>query len=393
MNNFTYENTKDATHVYNSDIVGLIFRTRTQFLQNEMKSMGRSYDAIPSYVIELSRPHNETREHWTTNGVTQYAQPQGNEMDIKKMIPIDFSRKITPFVMGDKLLNAGTGRHFEIDDKGQLSAFNKYDKEDKGVYFVSSFADRPNTGTQPVGDDVVVDVKFNNKYHEDTATSYRWALGIVGSCDIFCWKPNHAAMLKQWQAEQLEEAHDIALQADVIVSKLKENSAIKTLKQLNYSYCCGEYWKPPIGKKPDFSHIEKAHYVALQVEAMDNAPRIVERRNRKPTFTQAQADAGEFPAVGSRVMYLAGTGIKKDDGTFTKGYWDETTIIAHHNDMTWLDSHGIQSDIDIKPIQTDEDRLRSALSLVIDVSTKRQADEIADGLLSSDKFTIKLNEE
>lgn len=219
-------------------------------------------------------------------------------MNTDKLVPIDFSRNITRAVTGDVVWNNYMKIEFSLTEDSAAKA-NSGGAD--GVFFVVSFADRPNTGNQPVGDDVVVSVKWDDGEYQPyrLATSFSWIFTRHGP-NAESWKPNHAAMLKQWQASQLTEE-----------AKRMDNIARN-------------------GNDGD-------HY-------------------DKPTFTQAQCDAGEFPAVGSRVMYLAGTGIKKENGTFTKGYWDETTIIAHHNDMTWLDTHGIQSDITIKPIQTAEQK-------------------------------------
>jgi len=186
-------------------------------------------------------------------------------MDTKTMIPIDFSRKITPFVLGDILYSESIDESFEIDEEDQAAAFNlKY----TGVtihdndYFVVSFADRPNTGTQPVGDDVMINVDFDHLCENIPASSVFWEGegGAIGVGET--WKPNKESMLKQYQAEQLEQE---AKRMDNITMNGNdgehyekaniEKAAVKTLGNLGYSYHGSELWKPPIGKKPDY--IEK----------------------------------------------------------------------------------------------------------------------------------------
>lgn len=44
---------------------------------------------------------------------------------------------------------------------------------------------------------------------------------------------------------------------DIIkLAREAEQSAVKTLEQLGYTYHGGELWKPPLGKAPDFNLID-----------------------------------------------------------------------------------------------------------------------------------------
>ncbi len=216
-------------------------------------------------------------------------------MNTDKLVPLDFSRKITPFVLDDKLFNTRTGNPFIIDCPLQLAAFNTFDNTDEGVYFVVSYADRPNTGKQPVDDDVTLDVYYKGKWHARRAGHCAW--GIDGdSSDISKWKPNHYAALNRYQAsiadKEDERMNNIArngndgdhydvnpelsaiealerfgykyvdgvwsqqeVKPDDDAKAYNEaagNSAQTTLEGLGYEWLGGEQWKPPIGKVPSF---------------------------------------------------------------------------------------------------------------------------------------------
>jgi hypothetical protein len=292
------------------------------------------------------------------------------KMNADKMVPIDFSRNITPFVMGDNYYSPLLGRDNCTMSERDVQMFNRGEFDNCG-YFITSFADRSNEGSQPVGDDVVVDVVVDcyvigGGFITAKACDFIWENKNRTGC-VETWKPNHAAMLKQYQAEQLEQDHHIALQADVIVSKLKENSAIKTLEQLNYSYNGAELWKPPIGKAPTF---------------------IV-----TPTLTQAMADSGEVPSVGAICQYKLKGGVN----------WFDCRVVHYHNSHAWIENLTTGSSplikintLSFKPIQTEEDKLRSAMiNELVDPNESGweidRAKSCVDDLLTSDKFTITLN--
>lgn len=126
-------------------------------------------------------------------------------MDISKLIPIDFSRNITPFVIGDEIYNKSFNLKFKIHGRdGQLESCNTPASDDNN-FFVVSYADRQNTGTQPVGGDVFVDADWGsgNENKEIKASALIWE--IDSNSNIETWKPNHEAMLEQWQTKQLVE--------------------------------------------------------------------------------------------------------------------------------------------------------------------------------------------
>jgi hypothetical protein len=116
-------------------------------------------------------------------------------MNIKNLIPISYVKKITPLIVGDEYYDSTLDRVRKVD-----GWFLTEPDIDDNRFFVVSFADRPNTGKQPVGDDVVVDVSWPNNGSEG-AEYHDWSLGNKANVEE-TWKPNHASMLKQWQAEQ-----------------------------------------------------------------------------------------------------------------------------------------------------------------------------------------------
>jgi len=123
-------------------------------------------------------------------------------MNKDKMIPIDFCRKITPVVVGDVFLNVayGTAEHYREKEfavtQGNVVNLNNPDRDHPHLLIVS-FADRPNTGKQPVDDDVVVDVYYGEGWHTTNAGGLAWHDDC--SKPITEWKLNHAALLAKFK--------------------------------------------------------------------------------------------------------------------------------------------------------------------------------------------------
>jgi hypothetical protein len=65
-------------------------------------------------------------------------------------------------------------------------------------------------------------------------------------------------------------------------------SAVKTLEQMGYTNAGGEYWKPPIGKAPDFNLIDA---LRDQVEAQASE---IERLNHKDKLITKWTEKGEL---------------------------------------------------------------------------------------------------
>jgi hypothetical protein len=264
-------------------------------------------------------------------------------MNTEKLIPISFSRKITPAVAGDVIAHP-LGNKYTLQAPGvELVKTGAYDE-----YFVVSFADRTNTGKQPVGDDVIVDM--NCLCDPEKAKSISWSSEYQRDDS---WKPNHAAMLKQWQAEQANPGVDFddALKEFDAIPMPREDCSLEDIKMFNDELS-------------------------------------------KPTFTQAQSDAGELPGVGSKALLTC-------DGIFDKNLKEgDEVLIGGHADFGGgsvavfckerANNTGTGVSNMFKPIQTAEDKLRDAIYAQIATPQIGDADLIPliDDLLA--KFTIAL---
>jgi len=107
---------------------------------------------------------------------------------------------------------------------------------------------------------------------------------------------------------------------------------------------------------------------------------LISQKEDKPIFTQAMADAGEFPPVGSDVELFYDD---EAQGVATAMYIGEYSIFLNH-------SHGGEQiasteRYSFKPIQTEEQKL---IAVMRDMNFS--VDEV-DDLLANDKFTITLN--
>ncbi|MBL4622895.1 MAG: hypothetical protein JKY89_10895 [Immundisolibacteraceae bacterium] len=199
-------------------------------------------------------------------------------MNTDKLIPASFARKITPFVMKDVMCDAH-GREYTIKSQSQLDDFNGKHKSD-GYFFVVSFADRPNTGKQPVGDDVVVDTSWNdglaNNEGDSKASEYTW----VSRSGLVSWKPNHAAMLAQYldskcPADDFMEAVEVGVEVKPIYTQAM----------------CDAGELPPVGS--DFIdedgdvNLSVAHYKGDVIGMCADSPFTTLAKDCKPIRTNA----------------------------------------------------------------------------------------------------------
>ena len=188
-------------------------------------------------------------------------------MNIKNSPSVIFSSSITPMVNGDFVCGMLIKNHYWSSGDAELLISDPARYED---CFVISYADRQNTGKQPVADGVRVNMK--NDADPFPARFIFW-----DSRTDETWKPDHAYMVKAYQ---------------------KSNKQVEPIEPV------------------------------------------------KPIYTQAMFDAGELPMVG--MMYQGGEIIKGRD----------------RGDMFVIEEHGywILANLDdIKPINTDEDKLNVEL--------------------------------
>ncbi len=306
-------------------------------------------------------------------------------MDITKLVPIDFSRKITPFIAGDFIFNSRARHQFNLSDTLQISKFNSGEFENPenlgDVFYVISYADRSNTGKQPVSDDVVVDRVLESTDDDDANVKTckaksewctDWELKHE-EANIKTWKPNHAAMLKQHQesllAEEAERMNNVARNGN-----------------------CGEH----------YNEVEQAHHVALQMNELGDRP--------KPLDIVINPDVKSFDEISDSIEAAIErrkpTDYKPWDGkesldigmAYTNGGGIDCMFIGIHAgiiigrpiDMTCHNRLYLSTSDKTccKPIKSDEDKLRDALSVIANLPKKTS--EVVDALLSSDKFEIKL---
>ena len=97
------------------------------------------------------------------------------------------------FVDGDIVINNNLYNpvHTLTDNTNSVNAWNTRSSADKSCY-VKSLTSRPNTGTQPVGDDCIVDILYRDGTgRSELASWYDWSIidrKDIG--DILSWKPS-----------------------------------------------------------------------------------------------------------------------------------------------------------------------------------------------------------
>jgi hypothetical protein len=65
-----------------------------------------------------------------------------------------------------------------------------------------------------------------------------------------------------------------------LLRKREGDAAIKTLKHLDYTYCGGEQWKPPLGTAPDYIVADrKPEPISISVPLCEPATRYVQALN------------------------------------------------------------------------------------------------------------------
>lgn len=346
MNKFTLENTKDATHLYSATQFQQVIGHKHHYMNaaTNFKWVYCSNQAFVEglYFVELSRPHNETRDHWTTNGVTQYAQPQGNDID---------------WILGSEYYKPSTKEFFRMPSSGNYA---EYYSQKHQAWRVSAMAPVSNLTrsyfikrTEWPSCDSQENIDPGVDYAESQKAKAK-PLDVSGLGS----EPHPLQGLKNLGAKPLNLF--ASEQLDFINAG---QAAIKTLKSLGYEYKGAEYWKPPIGKAPDY--IEP------------------------PTFTQAMADAGELPAVGSDILYTA---IEHQSGkpSIEVGAWYHGTVVAYSDGFVWTSDNGLRMlrNTTFKPIQTAEEKLKAALMDSIKWNSTWEYN--VDELMNSDKFTITL---
>jgi len=179
---------------------------------------------------------------------------------------------------------------------------------------------------QPVADDVVVDaVLVRDNHVKQIAAIFIWTLEFFSS--IKTWKPNHSAMLSDYKKTQ----------------------------------------------EPD-------HEKGNQVVITD-----LHTPNDKPVFTQAMADAGEWPPVGCECEYHFKSNTADEWIKVTVDYISKMYFIFTRQDGEQYHQYTEHMEFRISDTRTDEEKLRDVLRSTFN------ADWIVDALINNNKFTITLN--
>lgn len=352
-------------------------------------------------------------------------------MDIKKLPSLDFSNSVAPLAIGDKCWDDKQKVEFTVDPFC-LSVLGSTNRDATPFYFIVSYADRQNTGKQPVADGVRVNMK--NDADPFPARFIFW-----DSRTDETWKPNHAYMVKAYQESikdtkmntQKEQAHHIALQTEALgdapkldmvvnpddVTVIKINGAEYSYEKVSddemgttYHNCkeigsrgaatvalIGKEW--PSSERQENIHPERVHIDADGDLSVDGRKVKV----AKPIYTQTMMDAGESPFAGSIV-----------DSNLWVG---EVLNVRHNGSMTVVAimcTEGTDSEFNIgwvplssvRPIKTDEDKLRDAImgeidklmslnirdeDSIVNDDTQVGAEAVIDFITDNPLFTITLN--
>jgi hypothetical protein len=320
-------------------------------------------------------------------------------MDTSKLIPISYVKKITPLAVGDKVIHASDTMVSTIFD---IETWNE-DKNDDG-WFVVSFADRLNEGAQPVDGDVIVDIcNRHGSIHTDDADTINWD-NSTRVIDIKSWKPNHAAMLKQWQAEQLElkmaeklspsnsEPHPDDIEAWSAKDAYVPHGGVPSKEQvklISHADMVAKFASPQINnvmtEKADGMHYDAFISAGWTHQGLIDNGYLFDFIGDKPTFTQAMKDNCELPPIGAHVKYLCDVMSIGSEYVFHGKSINDFLIIESCDARKLLIKVKYES---VAPIQTAEEKLREAIYAQIATPQIGDADLIPliDDLLA--KFTI-----
>jgi hypothetical protein len=263
-------------------------------------------------------------------------------MNTDKLIPIDFSRNITLFVIDDLIWDDIAKKEFKIKEEfKQLYHLNNSTFNDNHLYVIS-FADRPNNGSQPVGSEVAVDMEYYYN-HKDFGVS-TWLAGQLtweAQTTYKSWKPNHSSMLKQYQTEQVLKSLN---EGDNTLVRALQVEALGDAPEL-VVHCEQEV-------TGDTSHLDFDS--GFNASAYEESCKAFEE-DEAPAFTQAMADAGESLKLGMRYL--------DEDGQLCEFIGaNGPTIVGRYIELAVVEANYVcMCDVDdIKPIQTDwKEKLKS----------------------------------
>jgi hypothetical protein len=281
------------------------------------------------------------------------------KMNTDKLIPTSYVRKFTPLVRGDRVYKKNN-TVYKVEN--ELIWNNDYDNE--GWYLVS-FADRPNTGVKAaVCDAVVVDVITgvnNPKPAPVSDFQYWWTDGTIKS-----WKPNHAAMLKQYQAEPTNDQHHIEIQIEALGEPVEPVEFVEAERSQG----------GPVAM-PTFEFSEPTMTEVIMPDGEKRTVGVVSCYE-KPTFTQAKLEVYHGDEWHECIRFgldiFGNHAYQISSGEF-RGEFNATSKPSDFR----------------KDSRTDEEKLLDAVALTTGLRPQNGLHQVVNNLLSSDKFTITLN--
>jgi hypothetical protein len=399
-NTFTKENTADATH----------FGYTTNNICYFYTDMGDQY----KYIGNLGDEGVRKKKPWLAANTIELSRPIGERRE-GFLIPISYVKKFTPLVVGDTLINTKQGGEFYVENENHAKTLNEHSFKFFNNIFLVSFAGRPNTGIQPVGDDVIVDVKTSLRIKTSDADSVNWD-NMTRNTIMKSWKPNHAAVRKQYQAEQTLKEGDVI---EICPSELPPGPSPqlwdvvavgKGVGKGEHLCADGEHKLKKPGETPaqvdensdsckignignilhnmscsmsDDEQSEYGDYASYCWELSKQLNQAKSGAVEKPVFTKEMKEANLLPPIGSECqMHL-----NDDDGwvnVFVVGFNSSGSLVVQEDHgRIWTNFSCEYRPIDSR---TDEEKLSDAIMDYLSCDA-----HMAQRIMFAPKFTITLN--
>ncbi len=298
----------------------------------------------------------------------------------------DFKAKGGVLTVGDKVKPACPDTEWHVKDDDTLK----------------SFAWRPNTGVKPEFDGVV-EVELYNGHtwtgSNEKATSWDWAIDTGISPEISKWRPHLPSIQTKAPECELKKADDecIAKLSKYFMSDLiptetpEEKEALDAIERKSPydvdAHCSVEEYIP---NKPSPYPDVDAHCSGDDVSVVrpileDIASYLLdggETKETKPIFTQAMADAGELPPVGSTFMFSSLTNPSFNDFRLCEALFNDDDVLFYRViDCRFDGGHGFSSIYcgHFKPIDTRTSKQKAIDEMVM--TAIESEDDIAKSII------------
>lgn len=156
----------------------------------------------------------------------------------------------------------------EVVNSHNLESWNENDRIDF-AWIVKSLAPRPNTGTQPVADDFVVEVTYNNESKDKCkASEVEWS-AYGGAYAIKSWIPHLPTILEQQMNDSQESAMNIS-ERDIENAFIQQEDAVVEREMVESDeWVNGDPCVYHNGKEGVFIGLSASHPYVAVVEFMD----------------------------------------------------------------------------------------------------------------------------